>query len=309
MVSTVYCFDDSSILICQNPDFRSRYEKWPAPTKVSNASCILGSGYESFFVWALRCWKCMQKCRPQSFFLTSTTALHHALWLGQITPESNISGKCIWTFSTSGDAICLNCSLNGVSSVTFITCSVECVQPSSLGSCEKTSWYSAKRDQAEAPSLGGQDSNPLRSNSSNNFSCLCFTASVKLVCTGDSGTHVTATALTTGVFLFRVWVYAVLFLTTTVTFLLPMPNSIWAFCTIRPWGKDPSSICRAQVITLIPSPMWAFLIHVCITWDQMALMVLVSLVVTISSYSRVSDSPATALLSSTVAVAHQTARR
>ena len=107
----------------------------------------------------------------------------------------------------------LNCSLNGVLLVTLITCSVEWVQPSSLGSNEKILWYLAKRDGAEATSSGDQDSNLLRSNSSNNFSCLCFTVSsgiwclwtpsdtsVKQVCTGGSGTHVTVTALATGVF-------------------------------------------------------------------------------------------------------------
>ena len=49
MVNVVYCFDDSSILICQNPDFRSKHEKWPAPAKLSNAFWILGS------VWVFLC--------------------------------------------------------------------------------------------------------------------------------------------------------------------------------------------------------------------------------------------------------------
>ena len=86
----------------------------------------------------------MQKCRPPSFFQTKTTALHHMLWLEQIAPESIISQKCVWT-STNGRGIPLNHSLNGVSSVTLITCVMEWVQPSSLGSREKTSWYLAKR--------------------------------------------------------------------------------------------------------------------------------------------------------------------
>ena len=38
----------------------------------------------------------------------------------------------------------------------------------------------AKRDWEETASLGGQDSKPLRSNSSNNFSCLCFTVILAL---------------------------------------------------------------------------------------------------------------------------------
>ena len=44
MVKAVYYSDASSILICQNPDFRSKQEKWPAPTRLSNASWILSKG-------------------------------------------------------------------------------------------------------------------------------------------------------------------------------------------------------------------------------------------------------------------------
>ena len=94
----------------------------------------------------------MQKCRPQSFFQTNSTALHHALWLGWITPESNISHKCVWTSSTNSRKICLNHPLNRKSSVTLITCLVEWVQLSSLVSKEKMLWYSAKRDWTESTS-------------------------------------------------------------------------------------------------------------------------------------------------------------
>ena len=41
-VKVVYYFNASSIFICQNPDLRSKQEKYPAPTKLSNAFCILG---------------------------------------------------------------------------------------------------------------------------------------------------------------------------------------------------------------------------------------------------------------------------
>ena len=66
----------------------------------------------------------MQKCRLLCFFKTSATALHHALWLGHIIPESNISHRWAWTSFTNGRGICLNNSLNGASLVTLITCSV-----------------------------------------------------------------------------------------------------------------------------------------------------------------------------------------
>ena len=111
----------------------------------------------------------MQNCRPPSFSLTNTTALHHAHWLGWIAPDSNISWRWFWTSSTKGGGICQNHSLKGVSSITFIICSVEWVQPNSVGSNENTSWYSAKSWQAVAAISGGQDSNPLKSNSSNSF--------------------------------------------------------------------------------------------------------------------------------------------
>ena len=67
-VNVVYCFDNSSILICQNLDFRSRHKKWPAPTKLSSASGILSNGSKSFFMWALRWQKSMQKHKPHPSF-------------------------------------------------------------------------------------------------------------------------------------------------------------------------------------------------------------------------------------------------
>ena len=43
LVKVVYCFDASSMVICQKPAFRSRQEKHPSPTKLSMASYIWGS--------------------------------------------------------------------------------------------------------------------------------------------------------------------------------------------------------------------------------------------------------------------------
>ena len=151
----------------------------------------------------------------------------------------NISCRCVQISSTNSRVIHLNGSLNGVLSVTLITCSVEWVQPSLLGSKEKM-WYSARKDWVESASLGGQDSNPLKSSSLKNFSCLCFTvilgiwrpwvlsnASITPVCIGGSGTHMAVTALTMGVFFLKIWGYPILFLTTTGTFLLPLCNSVY----------------------------------------------------------------------------------
>ena len=108
----------------------------------------------------------MQKHKPPSLFLTSMTALHQALWLGLMAPDSNISLRWFLTSSTIGGGICLNRSLKGVSSVTFMVCSVEWVQPSSAGSNENMSWYSARSWQASSANSGAHESKPLRSNSS-----------------------------------------------------------------------------------------------------------------------------------------------
>ena len=120
----------------------------------------------------------MQNCRPSSFFLTSTTALHQALWLGKIVPDSSISCRWFWTSSTNGRGICLNHYLKGVSSITFIMCSIEWVQPNSAGSNENTLWYLARSWQAASASLGGQESTPLKSNSLNSLPCLCLTVNL-----------------------------------------------------------------------------------------------------------------------------------
>ena len=116
----------------------------------------------------------MQNHRLPSFFLTNTTALHQATWLVLIAPDSNISCRWFQTSSTSGKGICLDHFLKGVSSVTFIMCSVEWVQPNSTGSNENTLWYLARNWQVASASPGGQESNWLKSSSSNSFPCLCL---------------------------------------------------------------------------------------------------------------------------------------
>ena len=127
---------------------------------------------------AFRQQKLMQKCKPPSFFLTNTTTLHQALWLGWIASDSSISCRWFWTSSTSDGRICLNCSLKGVSSVTFIMCSMEWLQPNSAGSSENTSWYLARSWLVASTSLGGQESSLFKSNSSNSLLCLCLTVNL-----------------------------------------------------------------------------------------------------------------------------------
>ena len=87
----MYCCDLGAIFICQKPDLKSIDEKWAAPAMLSKASWMWGRGYESFLICTLRCLKSTQKGRVPSFFLTSTTALHHGNWLRGIAPASSIS--------------------------------------------------------------------------------------------------------------------------------------------------------------------------------------------------------------------------
>ena len=117
----------------------------------------------------------MQKCKLPSFFLTSTTALHQALWLDLMAPDSNISFRWFLTSSTIGGGIHLKHSLNGVSSVTFMVCLVKWVHPSSAGSNENTcrdTWQGAGG--LYAANLGAHEAKPLKSNSSNSLPCLCL---------------------------------------------------------------------------------------------------------------------------------------
>ena len=129
-----------------------------------------------------------------------------------MAPDSNISLRWFLTSSTIGGEIHLNHSLKGVSSVTYMVCSVEWVQPNSARSNENMSWYSARSRQAASANLGAHESRPLKSSSSNNLPCLCLTVSLgawgagqvsfstcELSGFGGSGTGNMDTALATGV--------------------------------------------------------------------------------------------------------------
>ena len=109
-----------------------------------------GRGWESFTVRELSFLKSMQKRSDPSFFLTKTTALHHGLLLGQITPASSISFRCSLTSSNCGGGILWNRSLNGgvSGSLRTILCSAALVWPMSCFSRKKISWYSFRRPRA-----------------------------------------------------------------------------------------------------------------------------------------------------------------
>ena len=208
----------------------------------------------------------MQNCKPPSFFLTNTTALYQALRLGQIAPDSSISCGWFQTSSTNSGGICLNHSLKGVLSVTFIVCSIEWVQCNSVGSNENTSWYLAKGQQVASASSGGQESNPLRSCTSNNFPCLCLTVSFgacdpwgsapspcSWTPSGGSGIGSAATTLATKGFLLEgLWVSCTVSYHHNCLFTSHL-NSVYIFCTVRPSSKESSPVHKACTMMLICS--------------------------------------------------------
>ena len=174
-MKAVYCWDSGAILTCQNPLLKSIVEKCAAPAMLSNASCICGNGQESFLVHTLSLQKSTQKCSIPSFFLTSTTALHHGDWLGHMPPTSNMCQSEMHTSSSSGGGIHLNRSLSGLLSVIQISCSTMLVQPSSFPSNAKTSWKASTRSRAAMAFQGVQLLRPSRSNFSRSFLCCSAT--------------------------------------------------------------------------------------------------------------------------------------
>ena len=91
-----------------------------------------------------------------------------------MAPDSSISFRWLLTSSTIGGGICLKHSLNGVSSVTLMVCSVKWVHPSSAGSNENTLVYSARSWWAFSANLGALASKPPKSNSLNSLPHLCI---------------------------------------------------------------------------------------------------------------------------------------
>ena len=178
-MKVVYCFDASPNFYLQKPQLE--VQAWKIFSAYQTLQHLLNSlqgvGVPSSYGNS----DGRSQCRSISLhpsFLTNTMALHHALWLGCIAPDYSISLRWLWTSSTKGRGICLNCSLKGVSSVTLIVCLVEWVQPNSAGSNEKTLWYLAKSQWADSANSGGHDPSPLRSSSSNSFPCLCWTVNL-----------------------------------------------------------------------------------------------------------------------------------
>ena len=143
-----------------------------------------GGDRESFTVRELSFLKSMQKRSDPSFFLTKTTALHHGLLLGRITPASSISFRCSLTSSNCGGGILWNRSLNGgvSGSLRTILCSAALVWPMSCFSRKKISWYSFRRPRAFSACSVGQSSRPDKSNLSRSKSCRSASVKVETGC-------------------------------------------------------------------------------------------------------------------------------
>ena len=183
-----------------------------------------GRGWESFTVRELSFLKSMQKRSDPSFFLTKTTALHHGLLLGQITPASSISFRCSLTSSNCGGGILQNRSLNGgvSGSLRTILCSAALVWPMSCFSRKKISWYSFRRPRAFSACSVGQSSRPDKSNLSRSKSCHSASVKVEAGCGPLAETKFAATILAIGVPFLISSQSLVLFLNTTGTLLLPV---------------------------------------------------------------------------------------
>ena len=112
------------------------------------------------------------KRRPL-FFLTNMTALHHGLWLGQITPTSNIAFMWALTSPTMEGGILWDLFLKGSSSTILISCCTRPVQPNSPGSSEKMSWYWVNRSWADVQFAPDHQSSPDKCSCWRSISFLC----------------------------------------------------------------------------------------------------------------------------------------
>ena len=135
---------------------------------------------------AFRWQKLIQNHKLPSFFCTNTTVLHQALWLGLMTPDSNIFPQVVpnllnqWWGNLSklmlrGSVICdFYCMFCGMGTAQL------------AGSIENMSWYLVRSWWAASASSGAQESRPLKSSSSNNLPCLCLTLSLGVWGSWDS---------------------------------------------------------------------------------------------------------------------------
>ena len=276
----------------------------------------------------------MQKHRLPSLFWTSTTALHHGLWLGQIALESNSSCGCVWISSTSSGIIHLNHSLNGASSVTLITCSVEWVQPSSRVLRRKC--YGIQSGANGQNLLALVTKIPICSNltSLTAFSASALWSAAMSGCLGPHPAHLFCQAMSvaqafswqppllplgssssgsegTSYCFSPQWQYSYWHCTflCNSNILAPISHFCVGILYHQTLGQQPSPANRVWVITLNLTPVNAIFICVYIIFDEKVSIVLQSLVVTTSSYLVGSSTFVATLLLSNMVVTQHTTRR
>ena len=103
-------------------------------------SSTLGNGCASLIVRRLSFLKFRHSLKLLSFLRTKTTLLEKGLFDSLIAPHSSISLRCSRTSLNIEGGIRRYGSLNGVSSVSLISCSTDVVYPRSVGPVENTDY-------------------------------------------------------------------------------------------------------------------------------------------------------------------------
>ena len=248
------------------------------PAILSNAFWIHSKEYKCFFMCVLSLQKSMQKHSDPSFFLTSTTTLHHGDWLGLISPESSISQSEAHISSKSGGGVHLNHSLNSSPSIMQISSFIALVQPSLFPSSTKMSWKAKMRSQAAAAFQGVQLLRPSKSSFSNIFFLslshrhglphgLCPRAASISEDSSTGGTGEAETTCATCTPFFRKIGDSDMFLTTTDTLLLLILSLVYVCktCSLGSKGCTPpgwdSPALKGVTITWVLSPVSSLTLH------------------------------------------------
>ena len=173
-VKVVYCFN-TSILIYQNPNLRSKQEKCPAPTKLFNAPCIQGRGQESFSCMHLNG---RSQCKTiglhPSSLPTQLCCTMHSGWTNSSRLQHLL--QMILNLLNQGQGNLLKSLFKGSVICNFYhvfsrvsTAQLHGVQGKHIMVFSQL---------AASDSSRVQESNPLKSSSSNSFPSLCLTVNL-----------------------------------------------------------------------------------------------------------------------------------
>ena len=180
-MKAVYCFDASSNFICQNPNLRSRQEKMSSTYQILQSLLFSGQGVGVLFHAIVKAVEVNAKLQatillpyqyhciaPSTLARPDSTRLQHLLqvvpnllnqWWGN-PPKLLFKVSVICNF-----LLCVQWS--GYSPILQDPMKTPC-----------GTWSGANR--WASASSGGQESNPLRSNSLNSFPCLCLTVNLEI---------------------------------------------------------------------------------------------------------------------------------